>query len=258
MKTFSSSLALTAVLLLSGCVPEPERVTAPSVPPILPSFVTAELDLLFFDTLAPPAEGASDTWFAAVEQIRWADSLLARRFSAPAAILRAAAQTTPQKQDDHWRWDYRVTHDGVEYDGWIGGGHSGIQIGWMITASAPARVPPMADHVWLIGGADWYSYAGTWEIVEPSGPPNLQWIQYYNDGNEPRIRYNMEGNGILDFRRRGSVRDLQVTSSVSGAQRRILWNTATGQGSVLVWPSGETRCWDRQQLDTMECFAVGP
>lgn len=90
----------------------------------------------------------------------------------------------------------------------------------------------MVDHHWLVGGADWNSYAGTWEIVEPSGPPNLQWIQYYNDGNEPRIRYHMEAPDSVE--------------------------PATGQGSVLVWPSGETRCWDRQQLDTMECFAVGP
>lgn len=233
-----------------------QRVTAPSVPPNLPSFLTAELDLVFFDTLPAPPEASARAWTAAVSQIRAVDSLVANRFAGPAAILRAAAESTPQKHEDHWRWPFRVTHDGIEYDGWVGGGTAGHGIGWMITANAPEHTPPMVQHPWVVGVADWEAYAGSWQVVDPSSSPNPQQIEFHNDGNEPLILYRFPG-GVLDFRRRGSARDLSITAFVGTDQRRIRWNTSTGQGQVLVWPSGEMLCWDRNQLDTMECFAPG-
>jgi len=101
---------------------------------------------------------------------------------------------TPENHTDHYRWGYVLQHVGHAYQGRVGGGPSGYQLGWLALASASTRVPPLQDYIWFSGTSSHLGQGGTWTVydAETASTNVAAWLSWSGDPAQMSVRMQRE------------------------------------------------------------------
>lgn len=232
---------------LNGCKADPVSIGRA---PTFPAAETMYPDLAYFDQAAGEG-GTTAHWSLALERVAWVESMFGTKLRVPAEILRAASTATPENHTDHYRWTYTLQHGGHGYQGRIGGGPSGIQIGWLALASAATRVPPLQDYIWFSGTSSPLGQAGQWTVhdAETASTAVAASVEWSGDASQVFVRMRREHGQYLEYRRNAHAHQLDWVTFEGSERFRISWNANTGTGAVSIGQESN-QCWNAQRLDS--------